>query len=302
LATNERFSLNDPLAAKWRETLEKLTPYPVDEKTGYMVGTGVPFTESHRHYSHLFMVYPLHLVDPESPADRPLIEKSVDNWLGMPKALRGYSYTGGGAISAWLGRKDDAVRLPDKFLEFREGKPNLGRYAIRGNTMYTEAGPVIETPLSGAATVHEILLQSWCMEPFGTHIRVFPGVSDSWKDATIHKLLAEGAFEVSAVRRGGKTKFVQIKSLAGAPCRVTTSLEEPIAASGARDFKATTETDRNGKRITTIDLKKGETVLLTSVKDKPAPADLVIEPVAAQTGITNFYGSPKQSGEETKNQ
>src|SRR6185369_9799691 len=148
---------------------------------------------------------------------------------------------------------------------------------VKANTMYLEAGPVIETPLAGAASVHEILLQSWTMEPFDTHIRVFPAVPESWPDVSFDKLRAEGAFEVSAVRRGGKTKFVQIKSLAGAPCRVSTDLAEPVVAEGARAFKTTTETDRDGARVLSIDLRQGETVLLTSGKEKPAAGDLKIE-------------------------
>jgi hypothetical protein len=159
--------------------------------------------------------------------------------------------------------------------------------------MYTEAGPVIETPLSGAASIHELVLQSWAMEPFGTHIRVFPAVPDSWKDVSFDKLLAEGAFEVSAVRRDGKTKFVQIKSLAGAPCRISTSLEGEIVASGDREFKVTTEME-DGKPVTVVDLKKGETVLLTSADEKLSPTDLKIQPVAAQPGRENFYGSVKR--------
>jgi alpha-L-fucosidase 2 len=279
LAVNEHFKLNDPLAEKWRATLTNLTPNPVGAD-GYLVGGGQPFDESHRHYSHLFAIYPLHLVDPQSPADRPLIEKSLDHWASIPAKWRGYSYTGASAMSSWLGRKDDAVNYLNQFLD---------KNIIKPNTMYTEAGPVIETPLSGAASIHELVLQSWSMQPFGTHIRVFPAVPDSWKDVSFDKLLAEGAFEVSAVRRDGKTKFVQIKSLAGAPCRVSTSLEGKITTSGTRKFKVTTETE-NGQPVTVIDLKKGETVVLTSDSEKLSPDNLSIAPVPAQPGRENFYG------------
>jgi hypothetical protein len=285
LASNERLGLRDEQAARWRETLDKLAPYPVDTKTGYMIGAGVPLSESHRHFSHLFMVYPLHTVDPQSAQDRPLIEKSLDHWIGFEGALQGYSFTGSSAMSSWLGRKEAAVSLLNQFLD---------RYA-KANTMYLESGPVIETPLSAAASLHEILLQSWSMEPFGTDIRVFPAVPDSWRDVTIHKLLTEGAFEISASRRDGKTRFVQVTSRAGAPCRLHTDLPELIRASGAREFKLQTQTDRNGQRVVTVDLRKGETVLLTSAQTTPNPAALVINPVPAQAGRQNFFGSTKSS-------
>lgn len=282
LAINDRFNLADPLAGKWRDTLKNLTPNPVDEN-GYMVGSDQPFAVSHRHFSHLFSVYPLHLVDAQSTNDRPLIEKSLDHWASMPKAWRGYSYTGASAMSSWLGREDDAVKFLEGFLD-KFPKPN---------TMYTEAGPVIETPLSCAASIHELVLQSWSMDTFGTHLRIFSGVPDSWKDVAFENLLAEGAFRVSAVRHDGKTKFVQITSLAGAPCRVSTSLPGKVVASGSRPFQVTEETDRDGHPITVIDLKKGETVLLTSADEPLSAEDLAIKPVTGQTGTLNFYGSPK---------
>jgi hypothetical protein len=131
------------------------------------------------------------------------------------------------------------------------------------------------------------------MQPFGTHIRVFPAVPDDWKDVSFDKLLAEGAFEISAVRRDRKTKFVQIKSLTGAPCRVSTSLNGTVAASGRRKFNVTNETE-DGQPVTVVDLKKGETVLLTSAGEKISPEDLKIYPVAAQSNRENFYGSPKR--------
>ncbi len=282
LAINEKFNLNDPLASKWQDTLKNLAPNPTNEN-GYMVGSDQPFAVSHRHFSHMFSVYPLHLVDPQSTNDKPLIEKSLDYWASMPKAWRGYSYTGASAMSSWLGRGDDSVKYLEEFLD----KPKT----ILPNTMYIEAGPVIETPLSGASSIMEIVLQSWSVSTFGTHIRVFPAVPDSWKDVSFDKLRAEGAFEVSAVRKNGKTKFVQITSLAGNPCRVSTSLEGKIVASGSREFKLTTEME-DGQPVTVIDLKKGETVLLTSADEKLSPDDLKIEPVNAP-GIENYYGSPK---------
>ena len=300
LACHDRLALHDPMAATWRDTLAKLTPFPVDPATGYMIGAGVPLDQSHRHFSHLLMVYPLHLVDAEAAADRPVIEQSLNHWIGFEGALQGYSFTGASAMSSWLGRKDASVKLLNEFLD---------RF-VKANTVYLEAGPVIETPLAGAAAMHEILLQSWSMDPLGTHIRVFPGLATSpspradspsadaaapgaWPDATIHKMRAEGAFEVSAVRRAGRTRFVQIKSLAGAPCRVRSGLEDPLVAAGPRAFAVRTEPDRNGQPLTTIDLRQGETILLTSAKFPVAPADLVIEPVAAQPNRANFYGSRK---------
>ena len=48
---------------KWRESLEKLAPYPSDPKEGYHIAKGVPLKAPQRHFSHLLMVYPLQVYD-----------------------------------------------------------------------------------------------------------------------------------------------------------------------------------------------------------------------------------------------
>ena len=283
IACDARFKGSDPFASRCRETLAKLAAPPVDPQHGFMIGAGQPLEISHRHFSHLFAIYPLHLLDFDAPADRALAEKSLDYWIGFEGALQGYSFTGASAMSSWLGRRGANVKLLNEFLD---------RF-VKANTMYLEAGPVIETPLAGAAAIHEVLLQSWTPDSFGTQIRVLPALPDDWKDATIHRLLAEGAFEVSASRRDGRTRFVQLKSLAGNPCVVRTGLDEPVALNPSRAFEVKTTQDRNGNPLTTIDLKKGETIVLVSAKHPAAPEELVIAPVAPQPGRSNYYGSKK---------
>jgi alpha-L-fucosidase 2 len=144
---------------------------------------------------------------------------------------------------------------------------------VHPNTMYTEAGPVIETPLSAAASVHDMLLTSW-----GDRIRVFPGVPASWKDVTFYHLRAQGAFLVSAVRKGGATQFVQIESLAGEPCRVWSV----------------------GDGVVEIGLKKGESVTLYPKNSHP---DFTIAAVAEQKDRCNFWGlNDSSKSKETNRQ
>ena len=73
------------------------------------------------------------------------------------------------------------------------------------NTLYRESGPVIESPLSGAQSIHDMLLQSW-----GGKIRVFPAVPDAWQDVAFDGLRTEGAFKVSVFRISWKTEFIQV--------------------------------------------------------------------------------------------
>ncbi|WP_323451780.1 glycosyl hydrolase family 95 catalytic domain-containing protein [Streptomyces yaizuensis] len=222
LETVRLLKRSDPLESRWREVLARLADYPVDDK-GFMVGAGVP---SHRHYSHLLAVYPLYLVTWDQEEHRELIARSLQHWIGFEGALRGYSFTGAASISAQMGRGDDALRL------LRE----LVARFIQPNTMYYEAGPVIETPLSGAMSLHDMVCQSW-----GGVVRIFPGVPGEWADVTLHDFRTEGAFLVSAVRRGGATRWVRVRAVGAPPahrvadgdrCRVRHSIAGPVTVSG----------------------------------------------------------------------
>jgi hypothetical protein len=112
-----------------------------------------------------------------------------------------------------------------KALEHLREHHNNKRFVIP-NTMYIEGSPVIECSLFAAKALQDMLLQSW-----GDRIRIFPAMPPEWKEATFHDLRAEGAFLVSAARRDGKTRWVRIKSLAGAPCRVRPGFEGAFTAS-----------------------------------------------------------------------
>jgi alpha-L-fucosidase 2 len=204
IASCAHLRLDDPHLPRWRDVLAHLTPPPVDA-TGLMIGRNRDLDQSHRHYSHLLSIYPLHLLTPEKPADRALIETSLDHWVSAPAKHRGYSHTGAGSIYEILGEGDPALVQLHKLLDDW----------IKPNTMYTEAGPVIETPLSALNTVHEMFLQDW-----GGKLRVFPAVPSTWPDASFATLRADGAFLVSGVRRAGRTAWIKIESLAGEPCHV----------------------------------------------------------------------------------
>lgn len=259
-----RLGIDDPLLPRWREVLAELTPYPQDEN-GLLIGRGVPYASSHRHYSHMLAAYPLHLLDVGREADRDLIERSLAHWQSKPQYLQGYSYTGASSISALLGKGDEALRYLD----------GLFSSFLSCTTMYRESGPVIETPLSAAKAMQDMLLQSW-----GGKLRVFPAVPSAWPEVAFHRWLAEGAFEVSARRSAGHTAFVRIRSLKGEPCTVVTDVQSPVF-SGSRRFRV----ERLGNNAYRLDLKRGEEVI---VSPSDGQRDFSITPV--DNHMRNYFG------------
>ena len=271
----ERLDIQDPLIPKWHETLNDLTDYPQDE-TGFFIGRDMPYTKSHRHYSHLLMIYPLYLVNREQPNGVDLIERSLAQWHSLTKSLRGYSFTGYSSISAAIGNGDDAALYLNKLLD---NKDSNGEAFIRANTLYKEAGPVIETPLSGAQCVHDMLLQSW-----GGRIRVFPAVPSKWQDVIFKDLRAEGAFLISARRSKGKTEWIRIKSLAGEACLLLADSDTPLQI--VSGWKADIKRGNDG--TLQIDLPKGKEIVLSPKGATFSGLDYT--PVSRQKGSENYYG------------
>ena len=261
----EQHKIDDPLLPRWREILAKLADYPVDG-TGYTIARDVPLKAGHRHYSHLLMAYPLYLVNADQPGAKALVMKSLDHWQRQGKQT-GYSYTGAASICAAFGEGERAL-----------ANLNGARRTVEANTMYRELGPVIETPLSAAQSLQDMLIQSW-----GGTIRVFPAVPPAWADVVIRDLRTEGAFLVSAERRGGHTRWIRINSLAGEPCRLRHDLAGEIGVSAARKLKLT-PLPGGGVQI---DLKKGEEAVLFG---GDRPAELIVAPVTTPGAADNPFG------------
>ncbi|WP_399082976.1 glycosyl hydrolase family 95 catalytic domain-containing protein [Streptomyces sp. BBFR2] len=261
--------VSDPAADRWREVLARLAPYAVNGD-GFMIGAGVPFAKSHRHYSHLLAVYPLYEITWEQPEHRELIETSLRHWVGFEGALQGYTFTGAASMCAQMGRGDEALghlrTLLDRF--------------IRPNTMYEESGPVIETPLSAAQSLHDMLCQSW-----GGVIRVFPAVPASWREVRLHDFRTQGAFLLSAARTGGRTRWVRVFSEAGAPCVVRHSLPGPVAITDGHGRPLPYE--ESGPGTVRLRLPRGGTALLAPPGERPdtRPAPVTPDGPAPRWGL-----------------
>ncbi|HQR92007.1 MAG: hypothetical protein B7Y69_11025 [Sphingobacteriia bacterium 35-40-8] len=280
IIVNDKTKAGSKDIAIWKQTLANLIPYPVDAN-GLMIGSNQSVAMSHRHFSHLLALYPLFQLNPDNPADKDLVVKSVKHWhqIENGKALAGYSFTGASLLYTSLGMGNEALDIMQQFLG-DSTRPSK----ILTNTFYVESkgrNPVIETPLSGAAGVIDFLLQSW-----GSKIRIFPALPETWKDASFDHLRAEGGFLVSAVRKQGKTQFVQVKSLAGEPCivKINDWQDAYIDDNKIKVLKTSTP----GEFV--IHLEKGQEVLLLPSKSQLL---LQLEPIKNNKAFFNAYGVKK---------
>lgn len=262
------FKIKDPLYKKWEQIAQNLTDYPTDS-TGFMVGKDLPLNLSHRHYSHLLMIYPLYDINIEQVGGREIIERSLKHWQSMKSALAGYSYTGAASIAASLGDGDAALMYLNGLWE---------KGFVQPNTFYKEAGPVIETPLSAAQSIHDMLLQSW-----GNKIRVFPAIPIDWQNVSFQNLSAEGGFLVSAVRENGTTKWVSIESKIDNQCVINPFINEDVQI--INPYKRKITTLENG--FYAMELKSGDKIIFNQKKN----TNFDIIPIVHSYGMDNFFGS-----------
>ena len=282
VAAGTRLNVEDAELERYRDILENLTDYPVNEN-GFMVGRGVPFAKNHRHWCHMQMIHPLQLITGKTQSEREVMEKSILNFARFNKGgddNAPFQFTGTAAIWALLGNGDNAL---DDLCRFMRSPINCA------NSMnhYGGKNPCLETPIYAAHNVHELLLQ--CYDEFPASgkmqatIRVFPAVPSNWSDTVFHNLRTMGAFLVSAERKDGRTQWVRVKSLAGEPCRIKPNLPGPVRISDNRKFSLK-DLDHG---IYELDLKQGEEVLLYSGDTTPKPA---VVPLPAQKKHCNRFG------------
>lgn len=280
---NNEHKLDDPLVAKWQDILDNLVDFQVDEN-GLRIGKDIPFDKPHRHYSHLLAYYPLAVLTPDTEEGATLLRKTLDRWLdvsinsgiktqAMP--VTGYTATGAASMYAMLGDRETAYYYLDFLIKHRNISPT---------TMYAEGNgnPVIESPLSFATCIHDMLLQSW-----GGRIRVFPGAPERWADVAFHQLRTQGAFLVTAKKKSEVTEFVTLESLVGSPCIVQPGIPDPkIFIAGKRAKKSRVTMLDDG--FYQIELQKGETVTFSRTQYKDT--DFTIEPIPVSEAERNLFG------------
>jgi hypothetical protein len=277
-----RLKINDPLLPRWKETLANMADYNTNEN-GMMVGKNLPFAKPHRHYSHLFAIFPLYDMNIEDAPERiPFMKKSIQHYTDLDGDNCIYKFSGASSLWAALGNGDSALKWLNRSLELlpRFGVPPAPARipTLTQNTFYSEReNPTFESPISSSRSMLDMYLQSW-----GGIIRIFPACPSEWKEASFYQLRAEGAFLVSAVRKNGKTKFIYIKSLAGEPCILKSDLPANTKIIGSK-----TVSIRKYDGRMEVNLRKGEEVVLY-VGEKPD--SFIILPFPIHSGEGNSWG------------
>jgi alpha-L-fucosidase 2 len=189
--------------------------------------------QPHRHPSHLMAIYPaMDITVDGSDAEQEIIAASVFQYLSLGQyCWAGHTYVEMASFMAMIG---DGRMAHDFLCAFKDRwiRPNglhfnreVGKFGHSNFVLGRCGTPKGELDTHGQLTINEscaftralcdMLLQSW-----DGKIRIFPAVPKRWDDAMFADLVAEGNFQVSAVRRAGKIIWVRIISCADGECRL----------------------------------------------------------------------------------
>lgn len=204
---------NESAATHWQSILGHLDTFSTSNDQ-LMLAPGIPFTESHRHLSHLIAIHPLGVLTIDGDAgEKQLINRSVDSFLSRgTKEWTGYTYSWVACMLARIGRADQALQYLHSYLRgfiYPNGFHVNGDQSGTGLSDFHYHPFTLEGNFLAMQAVQEMLLQSW-----GGQVHIFPAVPSTWKDVSFERLRAEGGYIVSAKRAGGHTMAVTITATA----------------------------------------------------------------------------------------
>jgi hypothetical protein len=313
--------------------VEDLTPFPTDSKTGLLIGEGVELAHGHRHWSHLFSLFPTTLLNPattrggSNPVARPaalhspLALQSLDHYAAMngaakfvPSIQNGFPRAAIATMSGMAGRSDAAYQnLSNWFLSTSAANSGYGGGSfgqnLGPNTMYQEANgaPCNESPLGAAFAIQTWLLSSWRFggpeSALGADaIRVFPAVPSVWRSAvSIGDMSAEGGYNVSGSYAAGKTDWVHLTATAlGGERQVElyTDMPHPLVVTPASVAVTHLRTEGAGQQVYSLRLLPTQAVLLQPAGATPAASVKVASvawPKLDGVQVQNYWGKHQRT-------
>ena len=200
-------------AEEYAEILDKLDDLAIDSSGVVMLDKTQYLPESHRHFSHVMCLYPLHLINYDTDEHKKIYENTIKNleilgtgyWVGFSFAMSAQIYAmakNGNAAAERLGQFC-------KGFVAENGFHLNGDFRHYGYTQWHYRPFTLESSFGFCDALHEMLLQD-----HQGFIELFPAIPDEWKGRTVEfkNLRSRGGILISATLKNGEIEKLVVKS------------------------------------------------------------------------------------------
>ncbi len=197
---------------EYRDILSRLDDIALDDGV-ILLDKTQRLEESHRHFSHLMCLYPLHLINYDTEENKKIYENALFEierlgsgmWVGFSFAMCAQIYA--------MAYKGNAAY--EKLYQFTNGFVADNGFHLNGDfkhygyTTFHYRPFTLESLFGYCDALQEMLLQ----EHQG-YLHIFPAIPDKWKegDVSFKDLRSYGGILVSATLKEGKVKEVNLKA------------------------------------------------------------------------------------------
>jgi alpha-L-fucosidase 2 len=182
-------------------------------------------TDTHRHTSHLFALYP---GDEISPLRTPALAAAAKKSLEF-RGDGGPSWELAQKVALWarLDDGDHALRILHSLLAPNDQTDPHSKQTGTYANLFTGRPPLqVDANMAATAAIAEMLMQSQ-----NGQIQLLPALPKAWAAGSVTGLRARGDFLVDEQWSGGALTGAAIHSLAGGDCRVRSAV--PLTLAGA---------------------------------------------------------------------
>lgn len=244
----------------WTKIGSQLPDYALHTNNSLEFAKGHDYNQSHRHLSNAMAIHPLSTIDiANGGREREIIESTInliekhgsDYWVG-------YSFTW---FANMLARAYDGERAAKNLKDFAEYFCLSNTFHANGDqkkagkSKFTYRPFTLEGNLAFASGIQEMLLQS-----HRGYLEIFPAIPAAWTDVSFNTLRAQGAFLVSAERKGGKVTSVTITPQVDGVLKIRNPFNSN--AFTVKGAKATNELNN----IIEFNATKGKAITLSATK------------------------------------